>query len=262
MNISQKKKLALAIVTLAIIICAILFAYLISIKGNRKIKENNEVVKELLIDEKNAIMDKIKTYKLMALSYDNEEVKFDNNVSNSMLYLLLHYMISQDETNFNNHFTNAEKWKISKNDADLYFKNLYNINPLDYTDYICPNDNIALLKYDQNNKEFVYNDEHPGHGDRITDFIDYYIVDAYKQGDMYTLSLLFLYGDQGEGYYVNNEELAIDFADDSYVEPEDYDNAVKNYFQSSHSSFKNTKKYIYKFKKVKDNYYLKEFKIK
>lgn len=226
-------------------------------KDNTKKDDDNKNITE---EEINDMVDIIGKYYLRPLSWYGEDKKFNDKVDQLMLYLMYSYMVSVDQKAWTNHFDNNSKWSFTKEKADKYFKKVYNITPKKYEDILCPGDNEVLVIYDDINEEFIFDDNHPGHGLSPIDFMDYYVVSSSKKNNIYTLTLIFLYGNEMDGFYVNDKELSVDFGD-SYQEPEDYIKAYKNYFKKNIDKYLKGIKYTYVFEKKDNNYFVKEFKL-
>lgn len=232
--------------------------------GNKKTdadtKQNIEEPRELNKTEISDLMSIIEKYYLRNLSDYYTHKKFTSEADNGMLDLMYLYVRGMDEEAWSKHFDEENEWSFDIEKADKYFKDLYGFKVNEYKDIICDLDKIPLVKYDKANNLYVFNDEHPGHGGLSIGFTDYYVLDSNKTDDKYEISILFLYGNEMDGFYVNGKELVIDF-DESIVEPEDYVETYKNYFTNNIDKFKSGKKYTYTFEKLNDKYILKEFNI-
>ena len=92
---------------------------------DKKIKENtNNVINEADETTKKFLINVINEYGLDALSYEYDNVKFDNKLSNGILYLAFNY-ISKNDDSYLNHFEDSIKWEIDKSKFDDYFNHAY-----------------------------------------------------------------------------------------------------------------------------------------
>ena len=211
----------------------------------------------LTIDEERSIMSVIGKYYFRVLSWYGKDHKFtDNKVDGLMGYLLYSYMVSIDGDNYIEHFDTNEKWTFTKQQADSYFKKAFNMTPKKYEDILCPEDNEVLVIYDDVNEKFIFDDNHPGHGLAPIDYLDYYIASSTKKDNIYTVSIIFLYGNEMDGYYINDQELDLELDD-----AEDYAKAYKSYFKNNIKKYLDVPKYTYVFEKSNGNYFIKEFKL-
>lgn len=227
--------------------------------NNNNIDNNNKpdnTKTEVSSDEISAIMKIFDKYSLMELIYGEKSSFTKDKVTNIQLNMLETYMISKYSDEWQNHFDDNSEFSFSKSEADTYFQNLYGFKPAAYRDVICDNDNEALLYF--KGDKFVWNNDHPGHGGYAVNYIDYYVSDAKVESNLYTLSLIFLYGHEEMGYYING--VSID--DKVSIESEDdYDQitaAYKSYFNKHKDEYK-SKAYKFTFEKKNGNYYLKSF---
>lgn len=209
-------------------------------KENTNDKPNNNKPTILITDEElNAIKDKISKYYLFGLKYYDEELSFnESELTNPMLEILYAYVDK----------------KLVGNDIDNYFKDLYNFIPSERKPFVCGLDNEDLLSYDTRKKTYYINEKHTGHGGKIYNYNDLKVISAKQENNIYTVSIVFFYGSNAEGYYLNDSEFNISLD----AETENYDDLYKNEFNKL-NDFSKIKKYTYTFEKIDDNYYLKGF---
>ena len=200
------------------------------------------------------IMKKIEKYYLLELTYGKTTNFTKDNITDIQLNNLETNMVAKYEDSWSDHFENEEEWSFSKSEADTFFKEVYGFVPTSYRDVICDNDGEALLIY-KNNK-FVWNDEHPGHGAYAVNYLDYSVLDVKEEGNTYTLDILFIYGNEEMGFYINKNEVS---AEEAY-DDDDYEAAqsriYKNYFNKHKNEYKNDG-YKFTFEKINGEYYLK-----
>jgi hypothetical protein len=212
--------------------------------------------KEVTSDEISAIMKKFNKYYLMELIYGDKSTFTKDKLTDIQLNMLETYMIGKYSDAWQEHFDDNSEWSFSKSDADTYFQELYGFKPTSYRDVICDNDGEALLYF--KGDKFVWNNDHPGHGGYTVNYLDYYVSDSKVDGSTYTLNLIFLYGHEEMGYYINGVNI-----DDkvTYESEDDYDKIValyKSYFNKHKNEYKN-KAFKFTFEKKNGNYYLKSF---
>lgn len=201
-------------------------------------------------DEISLLINKIDKYELLNLRDTEKKVSFSSDkVTNDMMYSMFYYVAGLDDS-FDNHW-DKNTWSFKKTKADEYFSNAFGFTPKDYPNLVCPVENENLLVYDKANGTFSYNDEHPGHGGPIGGFIDYKVTSSKKENSTYTIDVLFLRGNEMDGYYVNDEEFNITIDDDEDENVSLYKKAFKDIDTSKY------KKYSFVFEKAKDNFYLK-----
>ena len=282
-NTSKKNKVVIGILIAVIILLAGATCYFAFIKDNDKSKEtdksgennknkdnnnqennnntdnkNNDVnsPKEVTSDEISTIMKKFDKYYLMELIYGDKSSFSKDKLTDIQLNMLETYMISKYSDEWQEHFDDNSEWSFSKSDADAYFQELYGFKPSNYRDVICENDDEALLYF--KGDKFVWNDDHPGHGSYTVNYIDYYVSDSKVENNTVTLSLIFIYGHEEMGYYING--VSVDDKVD-YESNDDYDKIIasyKSYFNKHKNEYKN-KAYKFTFEKKNGNYYLKSF---
>lgn len=245
---SKKRNTLLAIIFILILIVGGSLYYLTTYKFNDK-KDNNKTQNNTNLisnTEANTIFDIVAAYDLFGLKYTNGEVTFTNsNVTTDSMLEVLYALI-------------LEKGEISGNNLDNYFLDLYNFNPVAKKAYICELDNEELLGYDLNENKYYINENHPAHGEKIYEYLDYKIVSAVKdENNLYKLSVVFLYGNNAEGYYINDDEFDV-VIDEEDTENINYDELYKKQFKSM-NDFKKYKKYTYTFEKVDNSYFLRGF---
>ena len=220
------------------------------ISFSTKIEPKTPEATELSKDEISLLINKIDKYELLNLRDTEKKVSFSSDkVTNDMMYSMFYYVAGLDDS-FDNHW-DKNTWSFKKTKADEYFSNAFGFTPKDYPNLVCPVENEDLLVYDKANGTFSYNDEHPGHGGPIGGFIDYKVTSSKKENSTYTIDVLFLRGNEMDGYYVNDEEFNITIADDEDENVSLYKKAFKDIDISKY------KKYSFVFEKVKDNFYLK-----
>ena len=265
----SKGNLVIVLLIVLILLLSAALVYLVFFSGKDKdstkkeetnTKQDIEEPRELNKSELSDLMSIIDKYYLRNLADHYKNKKFTSTLDNGMLELMYYYMQEQDNDSWSKHFENGKEWSFDISKADNYFKTLYGFKADEYKDLLCDLDKIPLLKYDKENNRYVFNDEHPGHGGRTVGYTDYYVTSSSKTNNRYEIAILFLYGNEMDGYYVNGEELNIDF-DESYVEPDDFVKAYKDYFKENINEFKSVNKYVFTFEKVNNNYLLKEFNI-
>lgn len=204
---------------------------------NKKIVDNDKTIQDDLIKI-------IKEYGLDALSYEENDVSFNETPRNSQLYLAAFY------------FDNINKdydYVFTREELDAFYEKLYGFKPNSYPNIKCQADGEDLYVY-RDNKYFL-NKDHPGHGYYGPGFIDSYITDYINNDNDYTISILFLHGSPMEGYSVNDDSL---FNDQDII---DYSDAsLIKYFQENISKYMSTTKYQFTFTKNSGRYILKSFK--
>ena len=102
-----------------------------------------------------------------------------------------------------------------------FYKDAFNISLDKYpSSLICELDKKPLYTYSKESNAYIQDLTHPSHDSILhDDFILYHIVDAFKVKDEYKLDVLFLYGDENKGYFVNGKKLEIDFTQEEDVNP-------------------------------------------
>lgn len=205
--------------------------------NDNKIVENDKKVQDDLINI-------IKENGLDALAYEEKDIAFTDKPSNSQLYLAALYFEKINK---------GKNYVFTREELDDYYEKLYGVKPSSYPNIECQTDKEDLYIYKEN-KYFV-NENHPGHGYYGPGFIDSYITEYLNNDNDYTISILFLHGNEMDGYSVNednlfNEENIGDYSDKTLI----------NYFQENISKFMNTVKYQFTFTKSNGRYILKSFK--
>ena len=222
--------------------------------GDSTKKDDNNDIKEDENEIISNVMKKVKKYYLFELTY-GKTTKFNkDNITDIQLNNLETNMVAKNRDEWSDHFEDESEWSFTKNEADAFFKDVYGFIPTSYRDVICENDNEPLLVYKDN--KFVWNDEHPGHGAYAVDYLDYDVLSVKKDGNLYTLDILFLYGNEEMGYYINGSEINEEFDYSS----EDYDEQLSKFYKTYFSKHKNEHKndaYQFTFAKVNGEYYLK-----
>lgn len=209
-------------------------------------KENNGNISENEKDIKVTLLEIIKEYGLDALHYEEDDIEFNETPKNSQLYLAALYY-----SNFNKN----NDYVMTREELDDYFDKVYGYKPNSYPNVKCQVEKEDLYIYKDN--KYVFNEEHPGHGYYGNGFLDSYIVDYVNNKNEYTISVLFLYGNEMEGYSVNEDELFKNEDDYKYASSEE---SLINYFKNNIDNYINGIKYRYTFEKVNGKYILKSFK--
>ena len=114
-----------------------------------------------------------------------------------------------------------------------------------------------LYNYKNDEEKYVYKEDHPGHGYYSAGFLSSYVLNAKVLDDTYSIDVLFLRGNEMDGYDVNG----IDVTNKVSAEPSDYEDKLIQYFNNHHEEFINGDKYRYVFEKDGSNYHLKSFSI-
>lgn len=225
-----------------------------STKVEKKDDKKEDESTELSKDEKTLLINKIDKYNLLDLRNTDKKVTITNTVTNDMMNAMFNYVASLDDS-FSEHWDETT-WSFKRDKADDYFDNAFGFIPKDYSNLVCPVENEALLIYDKTNKTFTYNDEHPGHGGSVSGFFDYNVTSSKKDGNTYIIEVLFLRGNEADGYYINDEEFNID-AD--YDEEEGTSVYKKEFKKIDPTKYP---KYSFEFEKLKGNYILKSITYK
>ena len=224
------------------------------ISNSKKIETKKEESTELSKDEISALINRIEKYNLLDLRNTDKKVIVSNNVTHEMLDAMYSYVASLDDS-FSEHWDEST-WSFKRDKADEYFNKAFGFIPKEYFDLVCPVDDEPLLIYDKVAGTFTYNDEHPGHGGPIGGFIDYNVTGSQKKDNIYTIDVLFLRGNEADGYYINDEEFNINIEYDSEEGPKIYKQEFKKIDPLKYP------KYSFEFEKVKDNYILKSITYK
>ncbi len=87
--------------------------------------------------------------------------------------------------------------------------------------------------------------------------MDSYITDYLNSKNEYTISILFLHGNEMEGYSVNEEDL---FKNENDYENASSETSLIKFFQDNIDNYVNGVRYRYTFEKVNGKYILKSFK--
>lgn len=217
--------------------------------------EADNVIKDKSIDGK--VLNKVLKYDFRALVFENDNVTINSKTN---LQILLEPLYA--------YFTNDI---ITKEEADKFFKDAYNFVPKKYENFICTLDNEPLLIYDEVKQIFYYNEEHPGHGGRTYGYDSYKVIDKSYVGDTYTISMVYYYGSNAEGYYINDVDFNIP-EDDEEIHEEDFDEDVdyekiakehenkhKEAFEKM-TDFSKYPKYTFTFKIINNEPYLTSYK--
>lgn len=206
--------------------------------NDNKIVESDKKVQDDLINI-------IKDNGLDALSYEEKDITFTDKPSNSQLYLAALYFEKINK---------GKNYVFTREELDDYYEKLYGVKPSSYQNIKCQVEQEDLYIYKEN--KYFINDNHPGHGYYGPGFIDSYITDYLNNDNDYTISVLFLHGNEMDGYSVNEDNLF-----DENEEVNDYsDKTLIKYFQENISKFMNTVKYQFTFTKSNGRYILKSFK--
>ncbi len=206
--------------------------------NDNKIVESDKKVQDDLINI-------IKENGLDALSYEEKDITFTDKPSNSQLYLAALYFEKINK---------GKNYVFTREELDDYYEKLYGVKPSSYQNIKCQVEQEDLYIYKEN--KYFINDNHPGHGYYGPGFIDSYITDYLNNDNDYTISVLFLHGNEMDGYSVNEDNLF-----DENEEVNDYsDKTLIKYFQENISKFMNTVKYQFTFTKSNGRYILKSFK--
>lgn len=221
-----------------------------STKVDKKDDKKDDEARALSEDEIASLISKIKKYELLDLRNSEKKVSFNNTLTNEMMNSMFDYVTGLDNS-FSEHWETETTWSFKKSKADEYFNNAFGFTPKEYSNLICPVENEALLIYDKTNGTFTYNDEHPGHGGPATGFIDYKVTDSKKDGELYSIDVLFLRGNEMDGYYINDEEFNIEVPEDEEENVSMYKKAFKNISASKYT------RYTFAFEKVNNNFVLK-----
>ncbi|MBP5684249.1 MAG: hypothetical protein J6X02_03230 [Bacilli bacterium] len=251
---TKVKNTIILILALTVLCLSCYFIYDKKIKEN--IKKENQIV-EADENTKKFLINVINKYGLDALSYEYDDIKFNNKLSNGILYLAFNNIASHDD-GYLNHFEDNNKWEIDKSKFDDYFNHAYGFTPKDYSNIICTVENEVLVYYHKDTKKFSYNDKHPGHGYYGSGYIDYYITSYEKEKDLYTINVLFLIGSPIDGYRVNEHDITENIISSSN-DMDEIENTYQKYFKEHLYDFNGIEKYQYVFQKVDSNYYLKEY---
>ena len=235
------KNIIIGILALTILGLSCYFIY-------NKYKHEDNIDTPVVEDEKKIQEDLtniIKEYGLDGLGYEESDITFSDKPRNSQLYLIALY------------YTNTNKDKdyiLSREELDDYYEKVYGYKPVSYINIKCQVEKQDLYIYKDN--KYYFNKSHPGHGYYGYGFIDSFITDYSKNDNTYTISILFLRGNEMEGYSVNENDL---FRDDSYKG--DYtDKSLSKYFRDNIDHFIKGMKYQYTFEKNNGRYILKSFK--
>ena len=84
-------------------------------------------------------------------------------------------------------------------------------------------------------------------------------IDTKKTDNLYEVSVAFLYGNNADGFYINDKEVELPTSEEKEYTEEDYIKAYKNFFKEK-TDFTDVEKYTYTFEKENNNFILKEFK--
>ena len=229
--------------------CYLIYDKTLSNKNNKSEQGQNESEEEI----KNSLVSIIRKYKLDALHYEEDTIKFTDVPTNGQLYIAYLYNVDIQNDTYEDMDTT-----VNKNKMNDYFKTVYGITPTKYKDILCGVEKEALVYYREKSDNFVQNDNHPGHGYYGSGFLDYYITDYKKEDNNYIINLLFMDANQMDGYTVN--EISDNNFDNELLDNESNDK-IKEYFQNHIDDYKNIPRYQYTFTKEDGNYYLTEFKI-
>lgn len=253
MDKSKRKNLLVLLFILILIVAGVLMV-LSNAKDDKKVSvsDNKETTNKPKTD-KDIILNKIKKYNLMALKYFDKDLTFNKedvsdvtNYSEPMGELLYLYV--------------ADNGNISNQKANEVYSDIFGYYPETMVAYNCSLDGEELLSVNSEKQEYYINENHPGHGGRISSFADYRIVDYTEEAGKYTISLALLYGNNAEGYYINDTEVLVDIPDEDDLSETELLNKYKEYLKSA--DLTNIKKYTYIFEKSgsDNNIVLKEFK--
>ena len=97
---------------------------------DKKIKDNNKenIINETEENTKKFLINDINEYGLDALSYEYDNIKIDNKISNGVLYLAFNYIAKNDDS-YISHFEDTKKWEIDRSKFDNYFNSAYGFIP-------------------------------------------------------------------------------------------------------------------------------------
>ena len=209
-------------------------------------KEINNVESEDEKTIKNDLVNLIKEYGLDALSYEENDVVFSENPKNSQLYLAALYFSKVN---------NGKDYIMTREELDDFYEKVYGYKPSAYPNVVCQVEKDILYVYKDN--KYLFYEEHPGHGYYGPGFIDSYVVDYSNKNNEYSISLLFLHGNEMEGYSVNEDNLFKKEEDYKYASSEE---SLIKFFNEHIDDFKDSVKYRYVFEKTNGKYILKSFK--
>ncbi|MBR5662857.1 MAG: hypothetical protein IKX00_04305 [Bacilli bacterium] len=231
-----------------------------STKESKDDKQETDNSKKELNNEEISIMKKVDKYSLMELIYSSNSISFSKDkLLDVQLNMLETFIINKYYDSWKDRYDDDSEISFSKSDADNYFQDLYGFKPDNYRDINCSIDDEALFYY--KNGKFIWNKDHPGHGEVTTEYIDYDVVDFDVKDNLYTITLSFVYGHEEMGFYINGESLGDLVEYDYDPETESYDkvlNSYKAYFQKHKDEYKKNA-YKFTFEKKNNNYYLKSF---
>lgn len=226
---------------------------------NSNVEQEEKEVTEKQVEEKdidkdtiNSLVDKVDSYGLDALYQEEKDITFDKTSTNGQLYLAYSYNEGQLIKEFGENNTK----NVTKEMMDKYFMDVYGYQPTTYKDIICQVEKEVLYAYKEDKKEYVYNENHPGHGYYGPGFLAYHVSNAKMKDNTYTIDVIFLRGNEMEGYEVNGVDVT-----DKTTSETDYENELIKYFHEHLDEFVNGTKYRYVFEKVEGNFYLRAFSI-
>lgn len=251
----SRRKTLLITIFIFILITATAILYFTYTKDVKTVKSNNDSEinnKPTKKTDEELIIEKIKKYNLIALRYYKNDLSFKKSeVTEAISYsepmgeLLFAYV--------------SDHGSLNREAADKLYKDLFGYAPETMIPYVCPLDNEELLSVDDAKELYYINENHPGHGGRIYDYIDLKIIDTKKTDNLYEVSVAFLYGNNADGFYINDKEIELPTSDEKEYTEEDYIKAYKDFFKEK-TDFTDVEKYTYTFEKENNNYILKEFK--
>ena len=226
---------------ITIIILAVMLVGSIGYIFYSNIVANNDTEKKQDNTNNENVVDKNSSRELTEL----EKATIKDNIENFYnIYLSEYYPIDDitDLKSIDNQkllgiaLYNAEE-KTVDNINSYITKYFGNTVTLKHEDYVCPNDNKILYKYDDVNKIYTLSTDHPGHG-----FVDYVIdsksliIDGNYENEIYTVKVKNLYasayGDTYgpiDAYYSSlsdsknkqNPIIKIDIEDENFVLTDD-----------------------------------------
>ena len=202
-----------------------------------KVVDDDKKIKEDLINI-------IKEYGLDALAYEEKDIVFKEEPRNSQLYLIASYY----EKNKN------KDYAFTREELDDYYEKVYGVKPKSYPNIKCMTDKEDLYIYEDN--KYIFNKNHPGHGYYGPGFIDSFITEYQNNDKEYTIKVLFLHGNEMEGYSVNEDNLFGEEKEDILYNTD----GLKKYFKDNINKFLDKTKYQYTFEKDSGRYILKSFK--
>lgn len=135
--------------------------------------------------------------------------------------------------------------------------NKYFGSNIETEDFVCDYDDKVMYKFDESSKEYIYDENHPGHRTTIIETVNLYL-DSSKKIDTYTITVKKAFGEDdysvSKNFYANYEDAVMRENSVFYVETSEDQNVKKDYKEGTEKNKQNLKKFTYTFKKKNANY--------